>query len=129
MTPGRSPRPDPGSRSPAHQAIEADLLDQPETIACRMFETTGYLTRDRLIAFWQGGTIVLKPPPERRAALLRSGLAREFELRPGTPFGKWIMVPAEGSVDFGELLATCREYVLSLPQHPTRPRRAPRRPT
>ena len=129
MTPSRGPRPDPSSRSPAHQAIEAELLDQPETIACHMFGTTGYLTRDRLIAFWQGDSIVLKQPPGRRAALLRSGLGREFELRPGKPFGDWIMLPAGGPVDFGELLTVCREYVLGLPQRPARPRRAPRRRT
>ena len=114
----RAPRPGPGERSPAQQAIEADLLDQPETIACQMFGTTGYLTRDRLIAFWQGNAIVVKPPPERRATLLQSGLAREFELHSGRPFGEWILLPATAQLDFADLLAACREYVLSQPHRP-----------
>ncbi len=67
MSARRAEYPAGGERSPAQQTIEAELLDQPETIACRMFGTTGYLMRDRLIAFWQGDSIVLKPPPDRRA--------------------------------------------------------------
>ena len=128
MSPRRVERPAGGERSPAQQAIEADLLDQPETIACRMFGTTGYLMRDRLIAFWQGDSIVLKPPPDRRAALLESGIAGEFELRPGQSFGEWVKLPVTAPVDFRDLLAACREYVLSQPHRPRSRSPRPRPP-
>src|SRR5919202_568353 len=103
--------------------IEAILLDRPEAIACQMFGTTGYLVQDRLIAFWHGGGLALKPPPERRTALLQAGQARELELRPGRPFGAWIVVPTESPLDFADLIPACRDFVLSQPPRPARRRR------
>lgn len=96
-------------------AIEDRLIAESGAVPCRLFGTTGYLLRERLIGFWQGDDLVVKPPPEARARLLADKNATEFEIQPGRPFGRWIRLAPAILLAEPDLLAACRDHVLAEP--------------
>jgi hypothetical protein len=101
--------------------VEANLLALPGVVRQQMFGATGYLVDHRLVAFRTGDSLACQPPADIRDGLLRSGAAREFEIRPGRGFGSWIALPLDSPTLTPDFLTAFRQMALY------RPRRVPTR--
>jgi len=92
-----------------------------------MFGAQAYLVRGKMFAALGAMGLLLKLPPDRRAALLKAGTVGPFSVQPGAAFGEWVAVPsgqleATGVAALTALVRESFDYVTSAPAKPRPPR-------
>ena len=105
-----------------HSELDARLVPWQDVSPRKMFGAMAYLVGDRLFAFIYDDWVVVKLPPEDKAAAGQGSGARPFTHSRSRKFGDWMEFPLVRSDEIEDALPWIKrsyQHVLAIPTAPT----------
>ena len=106
------------------QAFDAALPADEAVVKRKMFGYPAAFVNGNMFAGVHQENVVVKLPPERRAAAMEAGAA-QFEPMPGRPMREYVVLPDSSLADGGDLsrwLDEAFRFVAALPAKEPKPR-------